>query len=442
VAGAKPKLAQDAAPRNYLLLVEACMLYEAEKHGEALETLTVIQPQYFDKAVLARYYLYFMFVSGALGDFDEHDRYMTLARTISSDLNYHEFLLRIDYDVAMFLVNQGKFEEVKRLARIAIRLAARQRLLRSLCTMYFIASVAYHEEGNQRQALKYLDRAVGLATDIGMTDRVAGYLARYGLIHRSLGKYGSAIQSLTFARSQLVASSRQYLFATAVLLDVYTTINSSSLAEQQARELEGLLQGRSFDQQLALSHKYLGEYRHKTKEYAQALEHYAAALEIYERLRNEDDTVRTKIAMGHTYLAAGKTDSVSILMRDVREIVERLKSDKIRAEYAILWLDFELTTGANSGTLEQAISHCEVQLNDVGEMESRIAMGSLLFRAHVDLGQHSTATPYFQRLYAAVKEVCSNLPTPRHVAEYISRPDFVSAVEKFRSVKAKAQAND
>jgi serine/threonine-protein kinase len=434
IAVTKPSVAQDAKPRNHLLLVEACMLYEADRHREAQDVLSTIQPQYFDKPALARYYLYSMLVSRALGDFDRYDRYMGLARMLSNDLGYSEFLLRVDYEVATFLLNQGKFADVKRLARKSIRLAARQRLFRSLCTMYFIASTAYHEEGHQMQALRYLDKAVGLAADIGMTDRVTGYVARYSLMYRSLGRYGPAINALDFARRRLARSSRQYLFASAILLDIYTTINSE-LADQQARDLEALCGGRSIDQTLALSHKFLADYRHTKTDYVGALDEYTTALNFYARVKNEDDGLRARIAMGHSYLALGELDKASKLILEIQEMVERFESNKIRAENAILRLSFELNRVASPEALRQAVVHCESYRERVGEMKNRIAMDTLLFRAYANFGQRSAAIRYFHELYSSVKEVCSNLPGPRFVDDYISRPDFVAAVERFRSLK-------
>ena len=42
--------------------------------------------------------------------------------------------------------------------------------------MYFLASAVYYEEGNYKKALKYLDKAIGVATNVGMKQLVNDYI--------------------------------------------------------------------------------------------------------------------------------------------------------------------------------------------------------------------------------------------------------------------------
>ncbi len=442
VTDAKKRVAEtNAETYNGVLLVEACMLHMANKPQEALRVLGLIHPESLRLTARARYYIYCMLVSEALGDFDERGRYMKLARKESLRTNNSEYLLRINYNTAMFLLNQAKHTEMKRLIGESIRLASDQRLYRSLCTMYFLASAVYHEGDNLSQALTYLDRAISLAADIGMADHVSGYLARYGLIYRGLGRYGTAIRYLEQVRTQRSPKDKQYFFASAILLDIHTVINSR-FAVDYASELAELSRERAEDQSAGHYHLFLGDRKRKAGEHTAALDEYSNAIEIYRAFKAEDDLVRTQIAEGHSLLALGQNKQVAEIMAGVSGPIAGLESRVINVEYAILRLRYELQTKASSTALKDAISRSEEQGARVADMKTRLALDATLFHAYNSLGEKAGATRHFRRFYSGVKTVCSNLPNSEYIEDFVSDQQFVDLVDRFRALEARTQASD
>jgi tetratricopeptide (TPR) repeat protein len=418
---------------NSVLLVEACMFYESGDYQRSLATLNGITCESLRISMQARYYIYCMLVRQTLGDFDKHEHYMKLAQMTSKQANKNEYLLRINYNVAMFMLNQARHSEIKHLIRQSIRLANQQRLYRSLCTMYFVASAVYHEEGNQSQALKYLDKAIRLATDIGMEEHVNAYTARFALIYRSLGQYGTAMHYLEVVRRRSSPGDRHHFFASVILLDVYTTINSR-LAKRCMKELSKLSSKRTTDQALGLYHQFLGDYKRMAGKYDAALSDYSAALEIYEAVHDEDDAIRTRIAMGHGYLGLGEPRKTASLIDELAKLVDGLQSRKIGTEYEMMKLSYRLHDRLGSEGLNQALAICESQRDSIREMNLRIGMDALLFQVYTELGDRKNAIRCFNQYYSSVKELCGSLPDPKMVSDYLAGQEFVGLVAKFKSL--------
>lgn len=426
---------------NNALLIEICMLHEQRKNDDALGVLDAINSGILQPNVLARYYTYRMLVHEEVGDFDGREHYMQLAEEACDRAGNTELRLRINYNVVQYLLNQAKHSEARQVARDTIRLASRERQYRSLCTMYFLASIVYEEEGLHTQALNFLSKAVGLAADIGMAAHVDAYLARYALIYRNMGLYGTAIRYCEEARRRLPPTGRQYFFVSAIALDIHIKIKSRR-ATAYLTELSSHPLYETAEQSVGHFYEFLGHHKHNAQDYSGALEAYMTAIGIYEGVRARDDLIRTRIAMGHSQLAIGNSTETSSVLDQLRPSVTGFEVGKIRDEYEILRLEYQLQQGVGSPDFRQALTQCQHRRDNIREMDNRVAMDSVLFRAHLAAGDIMAAERSFNALYSAVKEICANLPTPEYVSDYVSHPGFSDVVKQFQAIKAKTRASD
>jgi tetratricopeptide (TPR) repeat protein len=266
-----------------------------------------------------------------------------------------------------------------------------------------------------------------------MADHVSGYSARYGLVYRGLGRYGTAIRYLEQVRAERSPNEKQYFFASAILLDIHTAINSRH-AVNYASELAELSRGRAVDQSAGHYHLFLGDRKHKAGEYEAALDEYSTALEIYSTFRAEDDLVRTQIAKGHSLLALGQTDRVAGIIKEVSKPIGGLESRIIKVEYDILRLRCGLRSEAGSAALKDAISKSRAHGAHIADMRTRMALHASLFHAHNRLGEKTEAAKHFRRFYSDVKTVCSDLPNTEYIEDFVSDGQFVELVDRFRSL--------
>ncbi|MDH3217544.1 MAG: tetratricopeptide repeat protein, partial [Candidatus Krumholzibacteria bacterium] len=438
VEESKRRIANESSETyHHVLLAKACALHEMHKFKEALEVLKSIRSEALSPSVLARYYVYCMLVYQALGDYEERARYLERARKAATKVGSYLQLLRVNYNIAMFLLSHTKYSEAKRLIRESIRLASRHRVYRSLCTMYYVASVVYAEGGDYVQALKYAEKAIRLGMDIGMDRHVNSYIASTSVIYRNLGRYGTALNHLESVKSRAHRGDRHYFYALVMLFGMCVTVHSR-LAHTYAEELKELARQEQYTQPMALYHQFLGNYKQNASKHEDAIAEYSVAVELYNSIHHEDDSARSRIAMAHSHLALRQVDQVLRIIEDLRGPVAELESNEIRADYENLRLAYEIHADSNSQLKIHAINRCEQLRAHPMDIKVRMQMDATLFRASVSLERNSSAITHFNQYYSQVKDVCSNLPSADMVNDYIENREFVDLVRTFRELNRKS----
>jgi tetratricopeptide (TPR) repeat protein len=267
-------------------------------------------------------------VNGALGNHEERARWVADLENQTEATGTYEHLLRINYHDAIRILAKGQHKKAKPLLAKSIRMASRNREYRSLCTMYYATSGVFYEEGNYPKALKYLEKAIRLGTELGMSDHVGAYKVHQASNYRELGRYGTAIRHLKSLLSML--PSARAFFAELIIFDIYTRLNSDQ-ADLRAESLSQAVEQIQPGMTLGFYHQLLGNLFFVRNEYRAALEQQRTACTVYEQAGSEDDWLKTKIAMARTLIADSNISAAREVMDELSERVSRHEAPAIAA---------------------------------------------------------------------------------------------------------------
>ncbi|UCG50423.1 MAG: protein kinase [Candidatus Latescibacterota bacterium] len=421
-----------------LLLEEAVALYNAGDFSESLARLEMVEPNALAPTVRARLYVTFMHNYENLGSKDEHRISMSEAERISKSANEYEQLLRVRYSRVMTLFNNSRFSDAKREISGSIKSAVKHKAYRSLCSMLFITSAVYYEEGDYAQALRYLDKTIGVAKDTGISDWVYEYTLRYALIFQNLGFYGNAFRSAqsVFRGLSQDYDFQQYFSALLILLDLCINVNS-----RRAKEYKALLDRVSARVQskyrLGYYHRLAGDFQYMHSAYDDALEEYDGARRIYGLIGYTDDLARTEIMMAYAWLGKGVLGEAQALLATVEKTVEKMESKDILGESYALALAYYTAGRTDEQAIRRYLGLCESIRADIRDINVAMRMDVGMFKAASVLRDIGKATLFFDRYYTHVKKIVSNLPGAEYVDDYTKKNELTSAVHEFRRLRGK-----
>ncbi len=139
-------------------------------------------------------------------------------------------LLRVEYNKIRRMLVAGTYSPARQVIRRGIRRAVKHKAYRSLCSMYFIASALYYEDGRLTSG----NEVSGQDDSRGHRKRrhqnwVYDYNLRYAYIYEKLGLYGNAIETaehVVRAVRRDIDRQLQYLTALIAVFDNLVIINS------------------------------------------------------------------------------------------------------------------------------------------------------------------------------------------------------------------------
>jgi tRNA A-37 threonylcarbamoyl transferase component Bud32/tetratricopeptide (TPR) repeat protein/energy-coupling factor transporter ATP-binding protein EcfA2 len=421
-----------------LLLVEAALNYDTREFDRMLHCLETTSIETLDHDSLAIYYFLWMKVSDGLGRNGEESRYRELAQNEAIETQNFEYLIKIKYNTVLTHIRRMEYSEATQEIRQALRIAKKKRLHRSLCTMYFMASTVYYEGAAYDRTIKYLDKAIRVAMDIGMYDHVTSYTVRYSLSFRNLGHFDTAIRYLESTKRRLTSQNKDYFFAVLILLDIFNTIGRT-LAEEAATEARTLVRSIRHGYLVALYHQLNGDYKCLNMEYDEAIAEYDLAIDGFGNLRVIDDAVRAMIAKGRCLLSMNQFDYCSTLVAEAEAKVGRFQSNEIRADLNALGLSFENVVGCPTG---RRTALCEGELANRLDVRIRMRVLAALFHTYLSARDFPQARRRFQEYYSIFKMICGHLPGPEFLAEYSQGGDFAEMLKAFRGMKQENPSQD
>jgi tetratricopeptide (TPR) repeat protein len=225
-----------------------------------------------------------------------------------------------------------------------------------------------------------------------------------------------------------------YFYTVLQLFSVYVSIYSTK-ADECRKTLQTLSGKTQSSFRLAYYHHVLGDYFWGNEDHAQALAQYEAAQKLYEAISNTDDVARMHTKIAHIYLFQNRVDQCKDKIDLLSHLIQKLESDDIRAEFQMLKLSYHCQAGSDNKIVRGCLSICEQERRRVRQCRVSLNMDARLSRVSLMLGDYDRAKKYFNDYYLRVKEVCSNLPTPDYVTEYIRNPEFTELVSKIKEIK-------
>ena len=420
-----------------VLLVEAGILYSTGAYDRAVQVLgkVVKHKTALASGALAKVYMLYMLIYESRGDRVKASRYMEMCEEIAGRYGHYEQLLTASYSKILSFVNSSQYKKAKDAVRGSVRLANKHRVYRRLASMYFLASAVYYEEGSYNRALKYLDKAIRVALNIGMIELVNDFMLRYALIYQNLGFYGNAIHCAETVKNQVSEEykSGQYFFALLILFDLHVSIHSKKAAIYK-NELDQVLPHVEAKYRIALYHLLVGDYSRTQHKYDDAYEEYDIARGMYESIEYEDDTARCEIRIANTLIDEGDYEEAEKVLGQTSEKIKGMESADLEAEWNLASLALSYRRNADGAELVHYVKCCEDSLATVGDFNIRMKTNSLLFRVSVRIGEVAKAVSFFSRYYAQTKEIGRGLPDDDYVDEFVKAREFRDVVEEFNKL--------
>jgi len=322
--------------------------------------------------------------------------------------------------------------------REAIRTSNKHRLYRPLSSHYFLASALYYEEGNYRKSLAYLDKAVRVVTNLGMTKVVNDYMLRYALIYQNIGHYGNAIHFAQTAAKQIgdSAKSGAYFFALLILFDLHNCLKNSR-AEHYKSELEEIVSGVSAKYRVALYHHLSGDFYFDRLETDEATKNYEAARSMYESIGYDDDAVRCAVKIAEIYVEQQNVRRAWEVLETLQGQVGKMESKNIVAEYHMARLRFASLLPEDLASREKALRACEKIRPLIRDKNVKLRMEGLLYWTYKKAKKSKKAIASINAFYAHLNEVVSNLPDSDYINQYVRSREISALLDQLDIIKKK-----
>ncbi|MEE9269774.1 MAG: protein kinase [Candidatus Krumholzibacteria bacterium] len=423
-----------------LLLLEASVLHATGAYESSVKVLARINKDsaVLDSFTLASIYIVYMLNYECLGNKDLYDRYLSVGEDIADQNGHYELSLTASYSKILSFLNNSQYEKARVALRDSIRLATKHRVYRRLCSMYFLASAVYYEEGNYKKALKHLDKAISIALNMGMIELMNDLMLRYALIYQNLGYYENAIHIAETVKNQVSREyrSEQYFYSLLVLFDLHISLKNEKAALLRT-ELERLKPNIEAKYRLALYHLLSGDYYYHQTLYREARQEYTNARSLYEAIEYVDDVARCTIRMAHTLVQQKRYRKAEQILERMESKIKRMESKDLRAEFYMAHLALCCERGGDTRQLLQYLEICEEARVLISDINILMRMNALLFRANLKLGELARAVIFFKYYHAQVREITGNLPNRDYITQFVKSREFQALVEEFRQIAKK-----
>jgi serine/threonine protein kinase/tetratricopeptide (TPR) repeat protein len=441
IAAGKKKIFNRASkPYILLKLLEASVKFASGDYVECIKILGQIDTDSpaQDAFTLARTYILYMLCYECLGDRVGYERYMKLGQVTAEKAGDYEQLLSVSYSRILSLINSSLYEKAKKELRDAIRAANKHRLYRPLSSHYFLASALYYEEGNYKKSLAYLDKAVRVVTNLGMTKVVNDYMLRYALIYQNIGHYGNAIHFAETAAKQIGDGTKSgaYFFALLILFDLHNCLKHSR-AEHYKAELDEIVSSVGAKYRVALYHHLSGDFHFDRLEMDNAIRHYEFARSMYESISYDDDAVRCAVKIADIYVERRNVRKAWEILETLQGQVAKMESKNIVAEYHMARLRFAGLLPDDLTSWEKALRACETIRPQIRDKNVKLRMEGLLYWTYEKAGKTQEALVSINGFYAHLNEVVSNLPDSDYISQYVRSREITALLDQLDIIKKK-----
>lgn len=438
ITWAKPRI-ENQSSQTYaqMLIIEADMLNATGAYDNSLRLLKSLKgyARYLSTSDQAAVYILYMLNYESLGDKKKYEHYRKKGEEIALKHGHYEHALTASYSKILSLLNSSQYAKARDALRVSLRLAIRHRVYRQLCSMYFMASGVYYEEGSYKRALKHLDKAVRVALNMGMIELVNDLMLRYALIYQNLGYYGNAIHYAEKVKNQVSEEyrSEQFFYALLTLFNLHNSLHNR-LSGEFKTELDRLLPSVEAKYRLALYHWFCADYYYRRREYDESFQEYRLAEEMYESIEYVDDAVRCGLRVALIHIDLDEFQKANKIVSKMRSRVEKMESQDLSAEFYYVCLKLHDAWRTDEEKFLLYLKICEEIWSKISDVNIQMKMNALLFRACLKTAQVELSMAYFQRYYVQVRQIANNLPNADYIDQFLSNEEFKELVEEYKSV--------
>jgi tetratricopeptide (TPR) repeat protein len=418
-----------------LLLQDARMLCHAGMCEQSLERLDAINRDVLAPVARARLFVTYVHDYQELGQEDRWVEYIEKADRLPRVPGLIDELLRVEYSKIRRMLTKGVYGPTIKMIRNGIRVAAKYRAKRSMCSMYFIASALYYESGDYRRAIKFLDKAIHVGKENVFPEWTYEWVLRYAYIYRQLGLYGNAVEKVESV-TRAVGTDRghlQYLSSLTALLELFVMINSVR-AEEVFPEVVRAARKVQSQMRLAFYHRALARYYAKKSDIDRAISEFETARKLFSMTKMIDEEVSAGIAIASLLIAQNRLESANQFLHDLKPFCERIESKKIQAEFSILELKYCVAGGVEQRRIEHCIERCEKLRSQTRDVTLSMAIDAELFAALARIGNLVRASEVFDRYYGELRYIVGNLPG-EYVGDFVRDPRLIAIIESYRHLK-------
>jgi serine/threonine protein kinase/tetratricopeptide (TPR) repeat protein len=408
--------------------------------GEYRKTLDILEEVTRGRRFLSGYglcRLFFCYTATyeRIGDEQNTIKYnRLLAKTAKKHGFTHEYVMSIGFEFNEYF-DKSMLQECKKVVRRGVSIAARKNMYLGLSRLYFMTSAVYYEEGRYKDAARYLDKAISLATSMGVVNDVIELLTRKAMIYQYLGLFGNALSQIQKAKNMWQDG---YDLAKGVVVflfdyDLHLLMNSKGI-EVVRKRAELYVKSYSGKPRLGYYWYLNGIYHCKKWEMNQAIKCFRKAVDYYKQSSWMDDVARSLLKECIVLLELNKFSEAAAVIREVKKIQRKLESKNIEAEYRFVKLAYHYHKRSSRRVIQRKMAECEASFGDAQEIPLLLAIERLMVRVKLRLGKTQDARSAFNCHLGRIKKIVSNLSSEELASDFLEEPDEQLLLKECKSV--------
>jgi hypothetical protein len=122
------------------------------------------------------------------------------------------------------------------------------------------------------------------------------------------------------------------------------------------------------------------------------------------------------------------------LLAGARAAIDAMESNELRARYLAVDLQCCVKKGVDDEQIRERMDLCEALRPRISEVKVALDLDAELFKSAIAIGDVSEAATVFDRYYAQVRSVVSNLPN-EYASDYVRHPQLTEILELYRQLK-------
>ena len=427
--------------RGQVLLEKALLLWHSARYDESQVLLKSLHDKaLLDKRDRYRVTIYHAMNLTCIGPRDHVDDLLRSASERAQEDGYHDEFVLMSAIRAQERTIQGQPRESLQIIAGTLRVAHAHELHLRINLLYRLAAAVYQDLGQPRKATRSQQKAITLASTLGLTQFEGMSWIRLAQYERALGNFGNAIRYLEKASTVMEQSSHETERATLHLTKLHLHIWLRS-PEAQEELHRGAWISRTMDvNERGRYFMMLGTYLTDTGNWERAWQCYGNASELLQRATFVDNLIMLGRARLRLALVSG------LLKQSVKERrgldaprLRRADSTSGQLERNLAKLEFAFHRRMEWNTISQLTNACLRQCDESTEARIRLEGLSLVFRVLARNCRYDEAEATFAQFYMLLKSVTSNLHE-RHADGMLKRLDFAQLAREYDVVRKHSKA--
>ncbi|NIO29210.1 MAG: protein kinase [Candidatus Latescibacteria bacterium] len=410
-----------------ILLVEVSSF-----HGKGLYTrsLKLLDKLIKNKNILSNNlictaYVYYTLNYYRLGLQAKYHQQLNQLKQYAEKEGFYDELLLAHYHKIEEMFSNARYSDALKELRKSIQLANRMKMYHRLSAFYHQISGVYYEQGNYEHAIRFLDKAVKLASNLGLIKWAAESKLRMSFNFEKMGYWGNATSCADRVRNNSIKNSWQELRFFSVLQLFNLSIEAKNIAAHNyKKECARLSKNIEKKSDIALYQYLLGNYYHDRKMYDNAIRSYKNAKNLYLKSTYEDDSVRSELKIAYIYLEMAKYDQTIKLLSDIERRLKKMESPELLGIYLAIDLAYKYIRRFEKGRLIHVAKNCEKHFNLIRDVDTYLNLCSLLFRVYGRIGNMQKSIKYFELYHKKIRMIVNQLDNAGDAERLIEQSDY------------------